>query len=202
MFREHNHPAPRGSAKTNSQADHHRGSPTMVSKKQQNALPSLRKRSAGRAIDRPSRSPLTASIPASCIYARFWAFLKLLRHSRQDVAHVDRSKRQLIGKQIPSGVDLAILPSLKPLRMQARSLDVGGKRVPIAAASSRAAYACTPPSTEGQLQTGFFAFVDGTVGNQFLKCGVRVRTRKCYITQGPGEKDGTATQEFTWEAGK
>jgi hypothetical protein len=58
------------------------------------------------------------------------------------------------------------------------------------------------PTTEGKLQTGFLAFGDGTADDQLIKCGVRVRTKKCYIIQGTGRKAPTATQDFVTPAGK
>ncbi|MBI5393940.1 MAG: hypothetical protein HZA91_01450, partial [Verrucomicrobia bacterium] len=58
------------------------------------------------------------------------------------------------------------------------------------------------PTNEGKLQTGFLAFGDGTAADQLISCGVRVRTKKCYIIQGGGKKGSTATQDFTCESGK
>jgi hypothetical protein len=57
------------------------------------------------------------------------------------------------------------------------------------------------PTKEGRLETGFLAFGDGTADDQLVKCGVRVRTKKCYIMQGAG-KTGTTTEDFITESGK
>jgi len=57
------------------------------------------------------------------------------------------------------------------------------------------------PTAEGKLQTGFLAFGDGAAVDQLVKCGLRVRTKKCYIMQGPA-KTGTTSEDFTCESGK
>ncbi|MBM3891823.1 MAG: hypothetical protein FJ388_22130 [Verrucomicrobia bacterium] len=57
------------------------------------------------------------------------------------------------------------------------------------------------PTKEGKLETGFLAFGDGTAADQLIKCGVRVRSKKCYIMQGTG-KTGTTTEDFVTESGK
>lgn len=57
------------------------------------------------------------------------------------------------------------------------------------------------PTKEGKLETGFLAFGDGAAADQIIKCGVRVRTKKCYIMQGVG-KTGTTTEDFVTESGK
>jgi len=57
------------------------------------------------------------------------------------------------------------------------------------------------PTTEGKLQTGFLAFGDGTAEDQLVKCGIRVRTKKCYIIQGAA-RTGTTSEEFVSESGK
>jgi outer membrane protein assembly factor BamB len=58
------------------------------------------------------------------------------------------------------------------------------------------------PTKEGKLQTGFLAFGDGTADAQLIKCGIRVRTKKCYIIQGVGKSAPTTTEEFVAESGK
>jgi hypothetical protein len=58
------------------------------------------------------------------------------------------------------------------------------------------------PTKEGKLQTGFLAFGDGTADAQLIKCGIRVRVKKCCIIQGGGKAAPTATEEFITEAGK
>jgi outer membrane protein assembly factor BamB len=57
------------------------------------------------------------------------------------------------------------------------------------------------PTTEGKLQTGFLAFGDGVSADQLIKCGVRVRTKKCYIMQASA-KTGTTSEDFISESGK
>lgn len=58
------------------------------------------------------------------------------------------------------------------------------------------------PTGEGALENGFVAFGDGTVGGQLVRCGVRVRAKKCCIMQGAGKKGSTAARDFVWEGGK
>ncbi|MBM3858531.1 MAG: methyltransferase domain-containing protein [Verrucomicrobia bacterium] len=57
------------------------------------------------------------------------------------------------------------------------------------------------PNTGGKLQTGFLVFGDGAAEDKLIKCGVRLRTKKCYIIQGAA-KTGTTMDEFVSEAGK
>jgi hypothetical protein len=57
------------------------------------------------------------------------------------------------------------------------------------------------PTAAGRLQTGFLAFGDGATEAQLVKCGIRLRTKKCYIIQGAG-KTGTTSEDFVSEVGK
>ena len=58
------------------------------------------------------------------------------------------------------------------------------------------------PTTAGQLQTGFLAFGDGPADDRLIKCGVRVRAKKCCILQGSAKLNQAATQDFVWDSGK
>jgi outer membrane protein assembly factor BamB len=58
------------------------------------------------------------------------------------------------------------------------------------------------PTAAGQLQTGFLAFGDGPADDQLIKCGIRVRVKKCFILQGSAKPDPAATQDFTYDSSK
>ena len=57
-------------------------------------------------------------------------------------------------------------------------------------------------TTAGQLQAGFLAFGDGPADDRLIKCGVRVRAKKCCILQGSAKLNQAATQDFVWDSGK
>ena len=57
------------------------------------------------------------------------------------------------------------------------------------------------PTAQGRLQTGFLAFGDGATEDRLVKCGVRLRAKKCSIIQGSA-KTGATMEDFVSQAGQ